>query len=321
MNDRARFQVDLARLARGRHRFRLERGGVGFEVFVWRGEPGPVLLVNGGTHGDEYEGPALLLDWARTWRPRALRGALVLVPVLNEAAFAAGQRRSPRDGLDLARIFPGRAGGKPSERLARLFDQELLAQATHYLDLHSAGAAYELLPWVAYSTNVPPALERIQRDMASCFDRYWRWGGPLLPGRTLSAARDRGIAAITTECRGAGGIHAADLAALDLGLRRLLAHLGCHGERLPARRRQRVLVSRAGRDMLLQEQNLAPSDGFFFPRVRVGEVVRRGQVMGEVAALGGGSAPVRAARAGRIINLRRRRSVARGDSLATTAPV
>jgi predicted deacylase len=321
MNGRTRLQVDLDRLPRGRHRFRLERGGIGFEVFVWRGAPGPVLLVNAGTHGDEYEGPALLLDWARKWRPRVLRGALVLVPVLNEAAFAAGQRRSPRDGLDLARIFPGRAKGRPSERLARLFDRELLAQATHYLDLHSAGAAYELLPWVAYCTNVPPELQCVQRDMAACFDRYWRWGGPLLPGRTLSAARERGIPAITTECRGAGGIRAADLAAIDLGLRRLLAHLGCHDERLPVRRRQRVLVSRAGRDMLLQEQNLAPSDGFFLPRVRVGEVVRRGQVIGEVAALEGGSARVRADRTGRIVNLRRRRSVARGDSLATTVPI
>ena len=143
------FLLDLARLRPGFHHRRLERDGVGFEVFVWRGEPGPVLLVNGATHGDEYEGPTLLRQWVEDWKPTGLRGTVALVPVLNEPAFFAAQRCSPLDGLNLARVFPGSRRGKPTQRLACLFDEQLLAQSTHYIDLHSAGATYGLDPWGA----------------------------------------------------------------------------------------------------------------------------------------------------------------------------
>ncbi len=128
-----------------------------------------MLLVNGATHGDEYEGPTLLRTWAERWRPRRLAGTVVFVPVLNEAAFFAGQRCAPVDGANLARVFPGKANGSPTERLAHLFDTQLLAQCTHYADLHSAGAAYHLKPWTGYVTH-RGAINRTQRAMAACFD-------------------------------------------------------------------------------------------------------------------------------------------------------
>ena len=59
--------VDLVTLPVGFHRRRIARDGVGFEAFIWRHGPGPVLLVNGATHGDEYEGPTLLLQWVQNW--------------------------------------------------------------------------------------------------------------------------------------------------------------------------------------------------------------------------------------------------------------
>src|SRR6195952_1250206 len=58
-NNSSSLLVDLARLPEGFHQRRIARDGVGFEAYIWRGAPGPVLLVNGATHGDEYEGPTL----------------------------------------------------------------------------------------------------------------------------------------------------------------------------------------------------------------------------------------------------------------------
>src|SRR5262245_49568310 len=81
-----------ARLDPGFHTRRIQpkKDGPGFHAFVWRGvQPGPALLVNGGTHGDEYEGPVLLAQMVQSWRPRHLRGTLIAVPVLNEDAFLA----------------------------------------------------------------------------------------------------------------------------------------------------------------------------------------------------------------------------------------
>lgn len=293
---------------------------MGFEACCWRGTPGPVLVVNGATHGDEYEGPTLLRRWAETWRPRALAGAVVMIPVLNEAAFYAGTRCRPDDGANLARCFPGSRRGSPTRRLAWLFEREILAQATHYIDLHSAGAAYELDPWAGYIHGVGPAVDREQRRMTACFDRFWCWAGPYLPGRTLSAAADRKIPAIYAECRGAGDVADADLEGLDRGLRQVMVLLGLVRGRMPRLRPQRTRITRSARETHLQVHHLAPCDGLFLPALALGKRIRRGQPLGEVLGLAGRRALVRAEESGRVVMRRLQRSVRKGDALAVISP-
>ena len=313
--------VNLAALPAGFHRRRIARDGVGFEAFIWRGAPGPVLLVNGATHGDEYEGPTLLQQWVQRWKPRALRGTVVFVPVLNEVAFFAGARCRPDDGANLARSFPGRRRGSPTQRLALLFDEQMLAQATHYVDFHSAGVANKLRPWVGYITGISASVERTQRAMAACFDRFWCWSGPFLPGRTLSAAAVRRVPAIYTECQGAGDVEAGDLAALDLGLRRLLIVLGLVRGAPPRLRRQVTRLTRSARETHLQVHHQAPHDGLFIPQIRLDAKVRRGAALGVVLKLGGESSLVRAEHSGRVVLVRIQRSVRRGDALVVLSPV
>ncbi|HRE80743.1 MAG TPA: M14 family metallopeptidase [Opitutaceae bacterium] len=313
--------LDLKTLSPGFHRRRFTARDVGFDAWIWVGTPGPVVLINGGTHGDEYEGPTVLRTWAERWRPDSLHGTVVLVPVLNEAAFFAGQRCHPSDGGNLARSFPGNPKGKVSERLAHLFDTQLLAQATHYVDLHSAGASYELLPWVGYLTR-PDPVGRIQRTMAACFEPLWCWGGPFLPGRTLSAAHARDIPSIYVECRGAGGVDPDDLTMLDRSLTRLLRALGClAGKRAPATK-QKTRITRDAQEAHLQVHHPAPFDGLFIPETTLAERVRKGSRIGTVHPLGSASpTEIRAERSGTVVMLRRQRSVRKGDALCTLAPI
>ena len=313
--------MNLAALPVGFHRRRIARDGVGFEAFIWRGGPGPVLLVNGATHGDEYEGPTLLQQWVRTWKPRTLHGAVVVVPVLNEVAFFAGARCRPDDGANLARSFPGRRRGTPTERLALLFDEQVLAQATHYVDFHSAGVANRLRPWVGYVTGLPARVDRVQRAMSACFDRFWCWSGPFLPGRTLSAAALRRIPAIYTECQGAGDVATVDLAALDLGLRRLLIVLGLVAGKKPRLKRQVTRITRSARETHLQVHHQAPHDGLYIPSIRLNQNVRRGASIGTVHKLDGTPTSVGAEQSGRVVMVRLQRSVHLGDALAVLSPV
>ena len=304
----------------GFHRRRFTAGEVGFTAFIWRGGLGPVLLVNGATHGDEYEGPTLLRQWAQSWRPKRLRGTVVMVPVLNEVAFYAGARCRPDDQANLARSFPGRRDGTPTEQLALLFDQQLLAQCTHYADFHSAGAANELDSWTGYIHGVSPQVDQTQKRMAACFDRFWCWAGPFLPGRTLSAAAARRIPAIYTECRGAGDVAPGDLRALDAGLRRLLLLLALIPGQLPRLRQQRSRITRSVKETHLQVHHQAPHDGLFVPAVTLRQRVRRGQPIGEVLGLDGEVAVLKAEATGRVVMRRLQRSVRRGDALAVIAP-
>jgi predicted deacylase len=157
--------------------------------------------------------------------------------------------------------------------------------------------------------------------MAACFDRFWCWSGPFLPGRTLSSAAERRIPAIYTECRGEGDVEGADLAALDLGLRRLLITLGLVPGAKPRLRRQVTRITRSSRETHLQVHHQAPFDGLFIPRIRLGARVRRGAPIGDVLDLAGRAQLVRAEHAGRVVVVRVQRSIRKGDALAVLAPI
>lgn len=319
----AKFKIDLKTLAPGFHRRRWETKGVGFEGFIWRGtEDGPVLLLNAATHGDEYEGPTLLRQWAAEWRPTDLRGTVVMVPVLNEGAFYAGRRCHPDDNVNLARVFPGDPKGSVTARLAYLFDTQLLAQCTHYVDLHSGGTSYELLPWVGYLTR-SDEVGRTHRAMAACFDDFWCWAGPFLPGRTLSAAHARNIPAMYVECRGAGDVLPGDLRWIDRGLRALLrwAVGGVPGRASPLKR-QKTRTTTDAEEAHLQVHHPAGHDGLFVSKIALGAKVRRGQLLGIVQALDGiAQSEVRAERNGRVVLRRYQRSVRKGDALFTLTEI
>src|ERR1041385_2228912 len=57
--------------------------GWGLSILMVRGkQDGPVFLVNGGTHGDEYEGPVAIQELFETLNPSELKGLWLGIPVL-----------------------------------------------------------------------------------------------------------------------------------------------------------------------------------------------------------------------------------------------
>lgn len=309
----------------GRYHRRLKYAGgkLGFEAHIWRGEqPGPVLLLNGATHGDEYEGPTLLNEMAANWNPSDLRGTVIAVPVLNEPAFFAGRRDTPLDGKNLARVFPGDPEGIPTEQLAYTFRTKLIAHATHYADFHSAGAAYEIWPWVGYCMVDDATILETQRHMARCFSNFWCWGSAYLPGRTLSAAWEHRVPAIYVECQGRGTVEQKDLKQLRQGLNRLLLALEILPGKVQLKPHAVVRESATRNEGYLQIDHPAPFDGLLTSIIRVGTPLKQGDLIGTVQPLNGKAAKeVLAARGGRAVFVRRQRSVRKGDALATVVPI
>jgi predicted deacylase len=307
----------------GFHHRRVERRGIGCHCFIWRGRrPGPVLLLNGATHGDEYEGPVVLHEWVRSWRPADLRGTVVAIPVLSEASFLNGRYVSPLDGKNLARVFPGKPAGSPTERLAHLFRETFVRHADYYVDIHSAGAAYEILPWVGYFTREEGPVLAAQRTMARCFDRYWCWGAPFLPGRTISAAYEFDVPAIYLEGQGRGDVSASDRAALNRGIGRLLVALGFVPGRVRLKPHRFTREGHDAQEHYLDFQHASPCDGTLMEIVKAGARLKRGDRVGVVQPLDGGAArTVRAERAGTVIFARRHRYLRKGDGLVTIIPM
>ncbi len=83
-------------------------------------EPGPTALIQAGIHGNEVAGVHALQELLEEGL-RPDKGRLILIPVMNPAAYRARQRMAP-GGLDLNRCFPGDANAEASEqRLAAKF--------------------------------------------------------------------------------------------------------------------------------------------------------------------------------------------------------
>ena len=76
---------------------------------------GPTVVLEGGNHGDEYEGPIVLGELIRTLDPGAVSGRLIFIPAINLPAVAAARRTSPLDDLNFNRAFSRRPScGSPT---------------------------------------------------------------------------------------------------------------------------------------------------------------------------------------------------------------
>jgi N-alpha-acetyl-L-2,4-diaminobutyrate deacetylase len=82
-------------------------GAVMIPIAVIGNGDGPTVLLTGGNHGDEYQGPTSLIKLANSLQPTDIAGRVIIVPCMNQPAFAAGTRTSPIDRGNLNRSFPG----------------------------------------------------------------------------------------------------------------------------------------------------------------------------------------------------------------------
>lgn len=299
-------------------------GDLGFEVFIWRGEDADskVLLLNGATHGDEWEGPTFLSGLAQSWRPAKLSGTVVAVPVLNESAFFACNRFSPSDEKNLARVFPGDSSGTPTEQIAHVWKTQFIAHANLYVDLHSAGAPHEILPWVGYVMHEDKSTLEAQRTMSRCFPNLWHWGTPYLPGRTISAACEHNVAAVYLECQGKGGVEASDLAILRAGFENLLKGFGFVEGEPQLHEPTAVRESTLGEEGHLQAENPAPCDGILMTIADAGKRVSECETIAIVQPLDGSAAiEILSRNSGRVVMARRFRAVRKGDALAVVVEI
>jgi N-alpha-acetyl-L-2,4-diaminobutyrate deacetylase len=208
-------------------------GSVMIPVTVVKNGTGPTALLTGANHGDEYEGPIALFELARSLRADQVTGRVIIVPAMNQPAFAAGTRVSPIDKGNMNRSFPGRPDGTITEKIADYFQRVLLPMADVVLDFHSGGKTLDFLPFCAAHILA----DKMQEDRA--FDLVQAFGAPWsvkmleidAVGMYDTAAEDMGRVFITTELGGGGtaSAHTADIAMT--GTRNLLIASGIlHGE-------------------------------------------------------------------------------------------
>ena len=122
--------------------------GTRIPVSVFNGAtPGPVLALIAGTHGSEYTSIVALQRVRARLDPARLKGAVILVHMANPTTFYGRRIYFSPDGKNLNRVYPGQADGTLSQRIAHAITTQVIAPATHVVDMHCGDGNESLRPY------------------------------------------------------------------------------------------------------------------------------------------------------------------------------
>jgi len=243
-------------------------------VTIVNGGTGPRLAITAGVHGGEYPGIEAAIRTAAGLEARDVRGTVVIVHIVDVPAFAA---RSiyvcPLDGKNPNRLFPGKADGSASERLAHTLFSEVIAPSDAYVDLHGGDINEALVPFTIILESGNGDVDARAHDLARVYGiRYVVRG--LVRGSTTSAAVQRDIPAILAEAGGQGLLDQPSLQIHLRGLRNVLRHLHLvEGAPDPVES-----VTMLGRLHWVSSQHA----GLFYAEVTPGARVENGARVGEI---------------------------------------
>ena len=251
-------------------------------------QPGEGLVAFGGNHGNEYEGPVAIKHLLREIRTEDVKGRLVLVPVLNVAAFRVGTRESTGDdGFNLNRVFVEGAGTTPAmagitHRIAAFVRQCIWPHVHISIDLHSGGEVARFAHWAGFFTCEDAELNERREQMARWFGTRVVMAGPNSSPDGISRglyneADDLGKYSIGTEL---GYGSSADVRGVRSARQGVLAAAIHHGQ---LRGTIEPIGHHAdGTQSLVRGGSsvAAPYPGHYEPLVDCGENVAKGQTVG-----------------------------------------
>ncbi|MEX4005149.1 N(2)-acetyl-L-2,4-diaminobutanoate deacetylase DoeB [Paraburkholderia sp. EG285A] len=299
-------------------------GAVMIPITVVKRGTGPTVLLTGGNHGDEYEGPVALAKLAGELRAQDVHGRVIIVPFMNYPAFRAGTRTSPIDAGNLNRSFPGKPDGTVTQKIADYFQRYLLPLADYVLDIHAGGRTLDFVPFAAihvledkdqqarceaamHAFGAPYSMRLLELDSVGMFD---------------TAVEEAGKVFVSTELGGGGASTAKSVAIADRGVRGFLQYAGVledQGEPAAGRPTTTLLDMPDGSCYTTSEH-----DGLLEMCRDLGDTVACGDVLARIYHTGRTGVPATEYRAGRdgIVAARHFPGLVKiGDTIAVVATV
>jgi hypothetical protein len=229
---------------------------------------GPVLCLTAAVHGDELNGIEIVRRVLYDLDPLKLSGTVIGVPIVNLQGFKRGSRYLP-DRRDLNRYFPGNPTGSSASRIAWSFFEQVVRRCTVLVDLHTGSF---------YRTNLPQLRADLTRqdvvDVAASFTSTAVIHSPGANGSLRREAVAAGIPAVTLEAGEPLRLQPEEVDHGVQGIFALIDQLGMYrklrvwGNPAPVHYRSRWVR--------------ADSGGILFGKVKLGQRVARGDLLGSV---------------------------------------
>jgi predicted deacylase len=186
---------------------------------------------------------------------------------------------SPADGKNLNRVFPGKADGTLSERIADTITREVIARATHVIDIHCGDGNESLRPYVYWITTGAKEVADAGRRLAlaSGFDHVVDRGRPTDPAQSVylsNTAILRGKPALTVESGYLAATDEESIARIERALAGWLRELKMRADGPPP----------VGAPVWIEKSEVLTSaaTGMFYPTVERGHSVAAGTVVGRI---------------------------------------
>ncbi len=257
--------------------------GTFIPVTVFHGSrPGSVLALIAGNHGYEYA-PIMALQRMRAKiDPKEMAGTVILVHVANVPSFFKRTiYYGPVDGKNLNRVYPGKAEGTVSDRIAYQITREVIERADVVIDLHCGDGNESLRPYSYWDVTGDPGVVERSRQLALAFgldhivmDRD-RPRDPAASVYCSTTATTRGKPAITVESGALGMTDHESIGRIERGIENVLHHL-------------KILdgpVQMLEAPLFLDRSEVLRSKatGIFEPLVERGFTVAQGRLLGTVS--------------------------------------
>ena len=239
---------------------------------------GPTVLLTGGVHGDEFEGPVALLKFLHQVAIEKVKGRIIVFPALNAPAVQSSSRVSPLDNGNLNRVFPGDSKGAPTAMIAHFVEEAVMPVCDAVIDLHSGGKAAWFSPCSMAVQNEDPVLSKANLELATVFGSRFLWlMGTLNDTRTVNhAAVRQNLPMISAELGGGGQVTPETLQVGELGILNCLRHLNVL-EGKPASRKEPPIYLEITDPA---QQICAPRRGLYEPVFSPGDRVSEGRIVG-----------------------------------------
>jgi uncharacterized protein len=237
---------------------------------------GPTVAITAGMHGGEYAGILAATKLIQHLAQTDVHGRVLVIPTLSTLAFfGRSMQLSPVDAQEVHYLWPGNPAGSFSEHLIDLlFRTVRIADAV--IDLHAGEFVQDLTPYVGVPWLDDGPLWQRSLDLATAFNV------PFINRRAVAetsialprALLEIGIPNVWTEIGRNGLPEPATIALQYDGLVNVLTLLGV----LPGSG-----IRYAPRQVGPRHWSIfAEQSGLWHPRIRGGESVTRGQLVGEL---------------------------------------
>lgn len=241
-------------------------------------ETGKTLVITAGVHGCEYVG---IQTARRLWEDlkcEEMKGQVIILPLINKEGFYEEAKRIvPGDGQNLNNAFPGDYKGTISKKISHIIEKEIYSHSDFIIDLHGGDYNEKMSPLVFFPVAAKEDVNLQSREAAKHL---------MVPYRVQSKAKDGlysyatqcGIPALLLEVGGEGRWQEEEVSYCEKCVYQLMSYLNIIDFEIEFT---------AQKEIRQTVYETASDNGFWYPMIKRGQQVLKGEVLGELRNLEG----------------------------------